>query len=532
MDNPKSTSKPTQVSQLSNIATLVIIFVIAMSLRLWYLYKNVELGLGYDELQTVTYAYLPLSQLVRSVMTLDPHPPLYYIMVHFWLLLGSNDGWLKYSSVLISMLTVLSLYYTAGRVFTRRVGLMSALFFAISPFAIFYAVQVRMYAWIMLLAVWSWYFTNRIITSRGGIWTSLGLFASLMGILYSHGAGFLVYTAIILYAILETFSPSITVAPKDIRQNNPSNSSRFLNLWRKPLIRVLVILVITLILYIPWMKRARIIGVEHTLAPNLSEISQTLAQLWFGTQVVNLLHIQAVSILVALLTLVLIFILVQRQRSRWVTVAFVLAPLLTAAQLSHFVRAIWLERTLSIVIPFLSLGIGLILDEYASAVRVHLEPSKTGINHTNQTRVWLSLVILLFFLGGSIFGIIFQNEQLSHWWHIKDAVQFVRQEASTGEVIYVPAPRVFWGWCWYYINPGCFNPLDPHYSLDTPQGVRIVTGSNIQEELRPGGSYWVAYRHTDSSEPLSSYPGVVIQRMATFNNFFVDKVSLPVNNGT
>jgi len=116
--------------------------------------------------------------------------------------------------------------------------------------------------------------------------------------------------------------------------------------------------------------------------------------------------------------------------------------------------------------------------------------------------------------------------------HQDDAVHFVRQEASTGEVIYVPAPRVFWGWCWYHINPGCFNPLDPHYSLDTPQGVRIVTGSNIQDEIRPGESYWVAYRHTDSSEPLSSYPGVVIRRMATFNNFFVDKVTLPVNNGT
>jgi len=136
---------------------LAALAVLTIALRLFNLAQG---GLWYDELQSVTHSILPVRDLLASVQTFDPHPPLYYLQLHGWLWFGQSDFWIRLNSVVWSVLAALSLYLTSRVIFTVRVARWAALTFALSPLAIGEAQEARMYALLMFLGIWGWFFTH------------------------------------------------------------------------------------------------------------------------------------------------------------------------------------------------------------------------------------------------------------------------------------------------------------------------------------------------------------------------------------
>ena len=100
-----------------------------------------------DEGYTMALARHGLSDIVQFTARYDAHPPLYYALLHLWLQVagfGLAQG--RLLSVLCGVAAVAALYVVAGTIFDRATAFYAAALLALSPVAVWYSDEVRMYA--------------------------------------------------------------------------------------------------------------------------------------------------------------------------------------------------------------------------------------------------------------------------------------------------------------------------------------------------------------------------------------------------
>ena len=139
-----------------------------------------------------------------SLSASDPHPPLYYVVLDYWVgVVGVSDVGLRSLSTVLDVGSMGLVYLVAGRLYDRRVGLVAAGLFALSPFYVWYAREARMYALMTLLALvsmWSmltWLFDDD--SWWAGPWT-YGTVTLLL--IYTHAFGALIPLAQNVYVAL------------------------------------------------------------------------------------------------------------------------------------------------------------------------------------------------------------------------------------------------------------------------------------------------------------------------------------------
>ncbi len=110
-----------------------------------------------DEAATVLYSAMPVGELWELARVTDPHPPLYYLLLHPWQWgLGEGVWTMRFAGVLASVLAV-AVLYRLGRQ-TRlpvSVCLLAAGLLAINPLQVWLAQDVRSYALFTLLGLLS-----------------------------------------------------------------------------------------------------------------------------------------------------------------------------------------------------------------------------------------------------------------------------------------------------------------------------------------------------------------------------------------
>lgn len=148
-----------------------------------------------------------LKDIAISILTTDTQPPLFFIIMHFWMrYFGATLFSLRFLSVLFSIGSIICAFLFASKLFSKRAGIFSALFIAVSPFVIFYAREMRHYSLILTIALLSSYLLvrfkkdSRVIFPIGFILSSaLGLYTHYfyIFILLAHAIYFL-FLAIVL----------------------------------------------------------------------------------------------------------------------------------------------------------------------------------------------------------------------------------------------------------------------------------------------------------------------------------------------
>jgi uncharacterized membrane protein len=94
----------------------------------------------------------------------DIHPPGYYLLLHAWRgLFGDSEFALRSLSVVAGEALVVLTCLVGRRLFGRSVGLLAAALSALSPFAIYYSQEARMYALLGALAAGSIYVALRMM---------------------------------------------------------------------------------------------------------------------------------------------------------------------------------------------------------------------------------------------------------------------------------------------------------------------------------------------------------------------------------
>jgi hypothetical protein len=147
-------------------------------------------------------------------------------------------------------------------------------------------------------------------------------------------------------------------------------------------------------------------------------------------------------------------------------------------------RPIWLFRGLGLITPFMVLAVAIWLDQLLAHTR------------WRQAVAWsiAALTISIFSLA-----LYHQSRTLVYPWDFKQAAQFVKANAQTGEVVYLAHERLFWCWNWYFLGPGQTNPIRTDYSTQTANGIKIIS-KPAWSDPPPDKGYWQVYR--DFDQPL------------------------------
>jgi len=157
------------------------------------LYRIDGQSLWYDEGVSAFMTTRGPMEIARAAAA-DIHPPLYYWLLSAWAApFGNGESSLRGLSVLFGTTTVWVVWRLGRELFDEAVGLSAAGLLAISPLAIQYSQEVRMYALAALLATsstWAYLAFTRSNPPRGRLAILYGLLAAAL--LYTHYYGVLV----------------------------------------------------------------------------------------------------------------------------------------------------------------------------------------------------------------------------------------------------------------------------------------------------------------------------------------------------
>lgn len=134
---------------------LIIIILLGLALRLIKLDQSFWL----DEASQALSSSQSL-QAIWSGRGGDFHPPLFYVIAHFWLRFGRSETWLRLLPVLFGVLNIYVVYIFARKLFSGR-GHISAFLLSIAPYHIYYSQEFRSYSLLCLLGTLAMYFLHQ-----------------------------------------------------------------------------------------------------------------------------------------------------------------------------------------------------------------------------------------------------------------------------------------------------------------------------------------------------------------------------------
>ena len=167
---------------MARLGVLIACVAVGVGVVLRFIAPN---GLWLDEALSVNISRLPLQQ-IPGALVQDGSPPLYYIVLHYWMLaFGQGEVAVRALSGVTSVATLPFLWTAGKRLGGRPTAWAALLLGASSPWAIYYGTDARMYS-LMALEALLWYLAIRRaveLPSRGRLLGVLVLTAALM---YTH----------------------------------------------------------------------------------------------------------------------------------------------------------------------------------------------------------------------------------------------------------------------------------------------------------------------------------------------------------
>ncbi|CAB4597168.1 unannotated protein [freshwater metagenome] len=205
-------------------------------------------SLWLDEALSVNIAELPLGQLTDALKH-DGHPPLYYVVLHGWMnVFGTGDVAVRGLAGLFGLLTLPLIWILGRRKGGPVLAWVAVAVVSVSPFAVRYSNETRMYSLVILLVVIGWLLVDDVVSlGKATIGRFVGIAFVGAALLYSH------YWSLWLLAAL-----GITSLWKLVR--SPDQSER--RSWRG----IAIALVVAGVVFVPWLP-TMLYQAAHTGTP-------------------------------------------------------------------------------------------------------------------------------------------------------------------------------------------------------------------------------------------------------------------------
>lgn len=186
---------------------LVAIFFLGALLRIWMLIKGGPVS--FDEAWSYWLGSKNLSDLFKIVAS-DKHPPLFYLIMHFWNAFYYSESWIRIPSLLFS-LTGMWFFYLFLKKFTdsKVVILTGFLMFTLSHDQVEYSAYARMYSLATMLALISVYAFLNILENPGKKWFIINTASNILFIC-THYIGLFSIFAQLIYMLMRSYRKPLT----------------------------------------------------------------------------------------------------------------------------------------------------------------------------------------------------------------------------------------------------------------------------------------------------------------------------------
>jgi uncharacterized membrane protein len=176
------------------------LILLSLGLRLFVIERD---GVWFDEAISYLTATLSVPLILNNTVQ-SSHPPLYYLLLHYWLLWAPNsDIFLRLVSVFWGLLLLPATYWlTLELLEDRRLAIFAVVLITVSPWHILYSNELRMYTQqSFLIALAAGAYVKGRKTDRWRWWVLFGTVS--LAALYTHLFTVFFLIAISIHALLE-----------------------------------------------------------------------------------------------------------------------------------------------------------------------------------------------------------------------------------------------------------------------------------------------------------------------------------------
>lgn len=142
-----------------------LVLLLGLTLRLINLNQSLWLDEAITAQAVKNYSF---GELIPRFSPGDFHPPLYYLFLKMWTnFFGYGEIVLRLPSVIFGVGAIFFVYLIGKKLFSKRTGIIAAIFLAVNPLAVYYSQEARMYSlammlvagaiWFLLEKKWGWF---------------------------------------------------------------------------------------------------------------------------------------------------------------------------------------------------------------------------------------------------------------------------------------------------------------------------------------------------------------------------------------
>lgn len=164
--------------------SVILILLVAFALRVINLATR---SLWFDESMEYWVATSSLSQILPNVKQALQDPPLYSILLHFWLAIGHHEFSVRFLSLVFSLLGITAVILFSRLAFGKRASVAAGLLAALSVPDIRFAQEAGQYALMVFILSWNLLFLFLFIKRRNWKWGILWGLSSVLGIYSYYG---------------------------------------------------------------------------------------------------------------------------------------------------------------------------------------------------------------------------------------------------------------------------------------------------------------------------------------------------------
>lgn len=177
-------------SKLLNIFIPAGLFMIGFGWKLIFINQR---DISIDEPFSIFNAQRSLGEILRMPAEGEPNPPLFMLLLHFWIKLFGNESYaVRMLPLLFNSVTILFIYYTGKRFFSTWAGLLASGMFIFSTFHFFHGLETRTYSLFSLATAASLYYYLRYITEPANNKVLAALIITNLLLVYAHYFGWFV----------------------------------------------------------------------------------------------------------------------------------------------------------------------------------------------------------------------------------------------------------------------------------------------------------------------------------------------------
>lgn len=387
-------------------------------------------GFWEDEFFQIAFMNESFPHFFVQIVRLDQHPPFHFLQLKLWGALFSSDKGLLLNSVIWHLVSI-CVIFSVGRAWLGiSAALLAVAFYVLAPQVVTASVSLRFYSMIPALAVGTWWLNCKLLTSNEERWWPWGaLIALQLALGYSHAIAFYFVAWIVVAAAVQVFN---------LKQSNTP--------WKKWFAIQSFVAVLLLPLFVMAVVRIGMPGQAESGGNNdpggvITHLGRMIAG-WGNTSDYGVAAGAALYIGALALGL-------WKEKTRSLTAVILIGPYVCSVLVALVLAPMYKTPVYSaMLVPFVCLALG---------------GGLMSIN--NACGKWFA-ALLLVAMCTAVFPTSQQLLGRVSPSPYKPIVAELKSRISSGDVVVVPKPFLYWAVMRYAVAPNWGSPLEVLPSLN------------------------------------------------------------------